>query len=109
MSEEITIDVFGIRNQAVGCNCNGKSCSSKTMDEMYHEFYTYLTKTMNTKQLKIQFIDILMDDMDVYSYVIDAMNQGYGLPLTAINGEIKFYGGISNKMIVNSLRELNRR
>ena len=109
MSGEIAIDVFGIRNQAVGCGCSGKSCSTKTMDEMYREFYTYMTKTMNTNQFKIRFIDILMDDMDDYHYVIDAMNQGYGLPLTAINGEIKFYGGISNRMIANSLRRLNQR
>ncbi|MGC6174009.1 hypothetical protein [Lacrimispora sp. 38-1] len=109
MSGEITIDVFGIRNQAVGCNCNGKSCSSKTMDEMYREFHTFLTKNMYTNQFKIQFIDILMDDMEDYGYVIDAMNQGYSLPLTAINGEIKFYGGISNRMTANLLRKLSRR
>lgn len=79
------------------------------MDEMYSEFYTFMAKTMNTNQFKIQFIDILMDDMDDYGYVIDAMNQGFGLPLTAINGEIKFFGGISNRMIANSLRSFNRR
>lgn len=109
MSGEIAIDVFGIRNQAVGCNCGGKSCSPKTMDEMYHEFYAFMTKTMNINQFKIRFIDILMDDMNDYGYVIDAMNQGYCLPLTAINGEIKFYGGMSNRMIINSLRRFNRR
>lgn len=109
MSGEVAIDVFGIRNQVVGCNCNGRNCSSKTMDEMYNEFYTYLTKTMNTNQFKIQFIDILMDNMDDYNYVIDALNKGYSLPLTAINGEIKFYGGISNRMIAHSLRRFNQR
>ncbi|MDW2800164.1 hypothetical protein RZO55_21565 [Clostridium boliviensis] len=105
MPDKITIDVFGIRNQSVGCN--GGSCSSKTMGEMYDEFNYYLTKNINPKQFKTQFIDILMDNMEDYDYVIDAMNQGYRLPLTAINRELKFYGGISNRMIADSIRRLN--
>jgi hypothetical protein len=47
-----------------------------------------------------------MDDMEDKESVVNAMNQGYGLPLTAINGEIKFYGGISNNMIYQEIKKL---
>jgi hypothetical protein len=37
---------------------------------------------------------------------MEAMDKGYNLPLTAINGQIKFYGGLSNRMIYNTLRRM---
>lgn len=110
MSEKIKVKVFGIKNQASGggCNCSG-SCScnpTKAMSEMYDDFVTFLSNTNLRNHIDIEFIDILMDNMEEHKSVLDAMQQGYKLPITAINGSIKFYGGISNKMIFNSLRKL---
>lgn len=106
MLEKIMIEVFGIKEQQSGggCNCSGGCGPTKTMGQMYDEFVHFLANSKIRDQIDIHFIDILMDDMDRYPHVLDAMNQEYSLPLTVINGEIKFYGGISNKMIYNALR-----
>jgi hypothetical protein len=107
MAEQIKVEVFGIRNQACkgGCNCNGSCGPNKTMGELYEEFIKFLSKSNIRKRIDINFVDILMDDMDGNTSVIDALDQGYDLPLTAINGEIKFYGGIANKMIYSAIRK----
>lgn len=108
MAELIKVEVFGIKNQSCGsaCSCSGGCGPSKTMEEMYQEFIQFLSRTSIKKRIDIKFVDILMDDMEGYDSVVSAMDQGYALPLTAINGEIKFYGGIANKMIYNAIRKL---
>lgn len=108
MVEKIKVKVFGIKDQSTGgaCNCSGGCGPTKTMGETYEEFVNFLNNTRLRNRIDIEFIDILMDNMDEYESVLDAMNKGYGLPLTTINGNIKFYGGISNKMIFNSLSKL---
>jgi|LSQX01.3.fsa_nt_gb hypothetical protein len=108
MSERVIVEVFGIKDQstACGCNCSGGCGPTKTMGELYKDFIYFLSRTKLRDRIDISFVDILMDDMDNYQSVLDAMEQGYTLPLTAINGDIKFYGGISNKMIYDSIRKL---
>lgn len=111
MSEKIIVQVFGIKDQSSGgssdCGCSGGCCGpSKTMGRMYDEFVHFLSRSRIRQYITTQFIDVLMDDMDIYKYVVDAMSQGYELPLTAINGEVKFYGGMSSNMIYNALRKM---
>lgn len=108
MSEKIKVEVFGIKDQSSngGCNCSGGCGSNKTMGEQYQEFLYFLSTTKLRDRIDISFVDILMDDMNKYDSILDAMNQGYTLPLTAINDEIKFYGGISHKMIYEGIRKL---
>lgn len=107
MPKSIKVEVFGIKNQTCGggCSCNGGCSPSKTMGDMYNEFLKYLSKSKIRNRIDITFKDILMDNMEGYESVIQAMEQGYVLPLTAINGEIMFYGGISNRMIYEVIRK----
>jgi hypothetical protein len=111
MSERIIVEVFGIKDQPSGgnsdCGCSGGCCGlSKTMGKMYDEFVSFLSRSNLRQRIDIKFVDVLMDDMDKYEYAMDGMNHGYALPLTAINGEVKFYGGISHKMIYDALRKM---
>lgn len=111
MPEKIIVRVFGIKEQSsVGnsdCGCSGGCCGpSKSMGKMYDEFVNFLSRSNLRQRIDIEFIDVLMEDMDRYEYVIDAMKQGLGLPLTSINEKVKFYGGISNKMIYDALRKM---
>jgi len=112
MLGKIIVEVFGIKDQtsggsSSGCSCGGGCCGpTKTMGKMYDEFVSFLSRSNIRQRIDIEFIDVLMDDMDRYDYAMDGMNQGYELPLTAINGEVKFYGGISHKMIYDTLRKM---
>jgi hypothetical protein len=111
MSEKIVVEVFGIKDQSSGgssdCGCAGGCCGpSKTMGKMYDEFVSFLSRSNLRQRIDIKFVDVLMDDMDRYDYAMEGMSHGYALPLTAINGNVKFYGGISHKMIYDALRKM---
>lgn len=111
MQDKIIVTIFGIKEQSSGgssdCGCSGGCCGpSKTMGKMYDEFVRFLSQSNIRQRIDIKFVDVLMEDMDQYEFILDAMSQGYGLPLTAINGTVKFYGGISNRQIYNTLRRI---
>jgi hypothetical protein len=111
MSEKIIVEVFGIKDQPIGgssnCSCQGGCCGpTKTMGQIYEEFNILLLRSKIRQHIDIRFIDILREDMDRYDYAMEAMDKGYNLPLTAINGTIKFYGGLSNRKIFNTLRRM---
>lgn len=109
MIKKIKVEVFGIKNQAAGsgCSCSGGCGPTETMGEMYDTFVDFMSKSTLKDNLDIKFIDVFMDDfVDNYQYVIDAMNKGLGLPLTAVNGDLKFYGGLAGEMMFDQLKDL---
>jgi hypothetical protein len=107
MSEQVKVIVFGIKDQAVscGCCCNGGCGPAKTMGDIYKDFTRFLSGSRMRNRIDIQFVDVIMDDMGKYEYVLDALNQGLTLPLTSINGDVKFYGGIDSDLIYDAIRK----
>lgn len=107
MSGKIKVEVFGIKDQSAGggCSCSGGCGPVKTMWEMYDEFADFLSNSNVKDRIETKFIDVLMDDLDGYESVKNAMERGYSMPLTAINGKLKFYGGISNKMVYAEIKK----
>lgn len=106
MAEKIIVEVFGIKDQSSGgsCNCSGGNCCpSITMRKMYDDFVDFLSRSDLRNRIDIKFIDVLRDDMDHYDHVMKAMEKGYGLPLTAINGKLRFYGGLPDRQIYRAL------
>ena len=104
---KIKVEVFGVKTQAAGggCSCDGGCGPTVTMGEMYSEFETSLKNSPVSDQIDVKFIDVFFDDLDEYKYVIDAMNKGFALPLTSVNGELKFYGGMSGQMIIDMIQK----
>lgn len=105
MSEKIKVEIFGIKDQPLSCGCGcGESCGpTKTMGLAYEEFVDFLKNSNIKDNVETQFIDVLMDNLNDHESVIKAMQSGFTLPLTAIDGELKFYGGISNEMIYDEI------
>ncbi len=106
MSDKIKIEVFGIRNQSVGCDCEGECAPSKSMGEMYEDLLDYLRRKQLSDHVDTKFIDIIMEDLDEYPYAEEALTKGHGLPLTAVNGKVKFFNGISNRMVFDAVNKL---
>lgn len=107
MSKKIKVEVFGVKNQAAGsgCSCSGGCEPTVTMGEMYDTFVDYISKSSLKDSLEIKFIDVFVEDIvDDYKYIIDALNKGFGLPLTAVNGELKFYGGLIGEVVFDQLK-----
>lgn len=107
MINKIRVEVFGVRDQAAGggCSCSGDCGPTKTMGDLYREVESHLKNSTVNNQIDMTFIDVFHDELDEYKYVIDAMNKGFGLPLTAVNGELKFFGGMSGEMIVDLIEK----
>ena len=108
MTDKIKVEVFGIKDQpaGAGCSCGGSCGPTKTMKEMYDEFVEYLSKTEINDKVEINFTDILLDSKDEITLVTNAMKLGYKLPLTSLNGKMRFYGGISNELMVREITKL---
>lgn len=99
----VQVDVFGIREEALtgSCSCGG-ACSSateKTMGVMYEELVKFCRESDLVTKVRLQFIDLFEDDLKAYETPHTMFKNGFALPFVAVNGIVRFYGGISNSKI----------
>lgn len=113
MSSKIVIEVFGIRDQSAGgggcgggCSCSGGCGPAPTMGEMYQDLVEFMEKSEVKDEVTLQFVDVLADNLDEHVAVKKALDTGIGLPLTAINGEPRFYGGLSTWQVFSEIKEI---
>ncbi|MCO5386933.1 MAG: hypothetical protein M0T74_07085 [Desulfitobacterium hafniense] len=105
----IRVDVFGIREEAPSgsCSCGG-ACGSvpeKTMGEMYEDLLRFLQESDLGSNIQLKFIDVFEDDLKGYDTPHTMFKNGFALPLVAVNGVVRFYGGISNSRIYDEVRK----
>lgn len=106
-NNKVKVEIFGVKDSPVGgrCSCEGPCGPSRTMGELYSEFVNFIKERDIKDNVETEFIDVFEEDMSKYEYVNKALDVGYGLPLTAINKRVYFYGGISNNMIWDKINE----
>lgn len=108
----IEIQVFGIRDEAPAgmgtCSCGGAcgSSSEKTMGEMYEELESFLGQSDLGAEVQVQFLDVLDDDLSGYDTPHTMFKNGFALPLVAIKGVVRFYGGISKTMVYDEVKKM---
>jgi hypothetical protein len=109
MSVKIKVDIYGVKEQPVasgGCCSGGCDCGpSQTMGELFDEFVNYVNNSNLKDRIDLHFVDIFSPEFNQNATVMEAMQQGYSLPLTTINGTLMFYGGISNQMIFEQIQK----
>ena len=111
MSEKIKVEVFGINDQAAGGGCGPGCCGPAgcgpqlTMGEMFEQLEEFIQASDIKDKVELQFIDVIDDDIDGYSDINRAMEKGFVIPLTAIDGKLRFHRGISNEMIYEAVNE----
>lgn len=59
-------------------------------------------------KVTLGFVDILKDNLDEYPQVKEIMGR-FNPPLTVINGEPRFHGGLSVEMISEVIDEINNK
>jgi len=106
----IQVDVFGIRDEAPlggSCSCGGDcgSVSEKTMGEMYEDLLRFFQESDLGTNIQLKFIDVFEDDLKGYDTPHTMFKNGFALPLVAVNGVVRFYGGISNSRIYDEVRK----
>ena len=103
------VDVFGIREEAPAgaCSCGGACASTpeKTMGEMYEDLVQFFQESDLAADVRLQFIDLFEDDLKGYDSAHTMIKNGFALPLVAVNGVVRLYGGISNSKIHEEVRK----
>ncbi|GAB6156339.1 hypothetical protein JCM17380_50910 [Desulfosporosinus burensis] len=108
----VQVEVFGIREEAPAnsCSCGG-ACGSetkKTMGEMFENLVRFFQESDLAADVRLQFIDVFEDDLKGYDKPHTMFKNGFTLPLVAVNGVVRFYGGISNSKIYDEVRKSSR-
>ena len=105
----VQVDVFGIREEAPygTCSCGGAcgSAGEKTMGEMFEDLARFCQESDIAANIKLQFIDVLEDDLKGCDTAHTMFKNGFALPLVAVNGVVRFYGGISHSKIYDEVRK----
>jgi hypothetical protein len=108
----VHVDVFGIREEAPSgtCSCGGAcgSGSEKTMGEMFEDLAQFCRDRGLASDVELQFIDVFEDDLTGYDTVHAMFKNGFSLPLVAVNGIVRFYGGISHSRIFDEVQKICR-
>lgn len=79
-------------------------CPTKTMEEEAKSLNNYLKEKFGDA-VKVTYVDVASDEMKDYPDIPSVLSN-ISLPLIVLNGEPRFYGGISAAMIENALREI---
>lgn len=122
MADRIKVEVFGRVGEPVqgasSCGCGGDcgcggggSCGcggheEVTMEELFVDFLEIISTTSLHAVVDAEFIDFDSKAFNENMEVINAMKAGYRLPITSINGQLMFHGGIDSGMIVGKLLEM---
>src|SRR5450756_2590214 len=99
----VEIEVYGIWDQAPAassCGCGGGGCATptQTMGEMFDSLRTSLDASDIKERCSLRFIDVIKDSDPQVNHVRQLVETGYSLPLTALNGNWSFYGGMSKAL-----------
>ncbi len=115
MSSKIAIQIFGVRDESIAeSECGSAGCSScsgcgasLTMGAMYQDLVEIMEMSDIKDRITLQFIDVIEDNLDGYESVKKLLDTDIALPVTAINGEPRFYGGLSVPMICEAVTEMD--
>ncbi|MDD3519633.1 MAG: hypothetical protein PHU65_00165 [Actinomycetota bacterium] len=113
MDKKTIVEILGIPEQNAGsggcnCSCGGYGCASIRTDELYKELEDFINGSDVKDLTELNFIDIEKADLEKYGNVKKAIDIGYPLPLTLINGEIVFFGDVTGAVLYNEIKKLNK-
>lgn len=90
-----------------GCNNCKNGCNSK---KNLYQVYEDLKSSFNNSDVKdnviVEFIDISQLKDKKYDNIINYIKEGYEIPFIIIDGIVRYYGGVSFRMIYNDVKEL---
>lgn len=128
---QINVQIFGIKNAILDygcsvsnrCGCGGHKCTrcikedhesqlnsqktGKTMRDSFEEVVKFIKNSDVGEKVYIEFIDVNnLGDIHPYNDIIDLRDRGFDLPITVVDGIVRYYGGISGKLIYKDVKEL---
>lgn len=105
MINRIKVIVFGVRNSKPRGKCSCGDCcdSTKFTGRLYYDLVQFIDGSDIEDFIEMKFVDLSMnpDGNNAIEYFID---HGFGVPLTTMNGNVILYGGISNNVIYQEVK-----
>lgn len=116
---KIAVKVYGIKDNVMnsgcdkrshrscghGCaNCSSAKSQSITMGDAFKEVSGYLNHSSIGDKISLEFIEVNENYRN--EQIEDLIDRGFTLPITVIDGIVRYYGGISGKLIFNDVKEL---
>ena len=97
-----------------GCGSSGHSCSGcgskdskpKTQLELFNELKSLIQNSDVKEYAELFFIEVSKDSIGGNEEILDLMDKDFNLPITVIDGIVRYYGGISNNLIYKDIKEL---
>ncbi|HBV87077.1 MAG TPA: hypothetical protein DEF42_10600 [Desulfosporosinus sp.] len=74
------------------------------MGEMYEDLLRFFQESDLGSNIQFKFIDVFEDDLKGYDTPHTMFKNGFALPLVAVNGVVRFYGGISESRIYDEVK-----
>lgn len=98
--KKVTIEVFGMPDSyPKACGCGPQL----TIKEMFEDFEAKIKDQDFSDHVDLTFIKA--DNLVDYDYVTKAIKSGYKLPMTAINGRVRFHNGLPALQIMKLVRQ----
>lgn len=121
----IKVNIYGEKNKKIiggccsnkntGCNscskksgCNNCNAETKTIMDSYTSLNDFLNLTDVYGKVDLNFIELNDTGFETEekNRVLDVIERGFDAPITVIDGIIRYYGGISNKLVYKDVKEL---
>lgn len=106
MVSKVKVEIFGIKDQPAGggCSCSCCSGSVQTVGEKYDLLVKFLKEHNLSDKVEIKFIELNRENLKKYAEINKLFKGGYYLPMTLVNGVIKFSGPFSNEDIHEEIK-----
>lgn len=132
MDTKIKIQIFGYRDEVIssacknhghrnndGCHGCGSgdrdaescgSCNNNDKVKNINDILKELLKSIEDSDIKdsteLEFVDLEKNSSYDYENIEGLLEQGFTTPIVVIDGVIRYYGGISFKLIYSDVKEL---
>ena len=88
-----------------GCgNCGSKD--KKSVGDMFLELENFIFASDVKGRVELQFIELDKNKIGGNEEIEDIIDRGFEAPIVVIDGIVRYYGGISNALVYDDIKEL---
>jgi disulfide oxidoreductase YuzD len=108
--EKILVEILNGTQVHSGCDCTSCPSSSgcgpsSSQEEMVNKLAEDLREAFGT-QVEVHYVDVDKEGLDNYPAMSKVLQMGYPYPVTIINGEPRYAGGIMITEVKQSIKEI---
>lgn len=108
--ERVLVEVFNGTQVPSGCDCtscpSASGCGPATsQQEMANKLTEDLREAFGS-QVEVRYIDVDKEGLDNYPVMSQVLQRGYPYPITVINGEPRYAGGIMVAEVKQSITQI---